>query len=117
MKALCDSIFELSATIRSLPKKRQHKAMLQAGEITKDFRQKYSAMRVVIEWILGHVQGSFPFPFEKDANVMGTSDIVGNLKFAVILQNFLVCLNGSQASKYFGTEPPTLEQYLNEELV
>lgn len=89
------------------------------GVITQeqqDFNAAMSKHRVCVEWGFGIVLNNWTFmEHKKPLKVLGTP--VGLFyQVAVLLTNCLTCLKGSnQISSHFNLNPPTLNEYLNNE--
>lgn len=81
----------------------------------KKVNEALAAKRIVVEWEFGHVAKLFSFvrhkPEQKTLlNRCGLFYLV-----ATLMKNVHICVNGgNQTSTYFGLEPPTLEEYINE---
>lgn len=76
------------------------------------FNTRMSAVRQAVEWGFGHVIREFAFLDFKKNQKLYLQDIGAMYLTATILTNCHSCLYGNQTSKYFGTEPPTLQEYL-----
>ena len=75
------------------------------------FNSRMASVRVSVEWCFGDVVTNFAFlDFKKNLKVnlspVGKIYIVGAL-----MQNAHTCIYGNIASKFYGVEPPTVEEY------
>ena len=77
------------------------------------FNKSMSATRVSVEWIFGDVINSFKFlDFKKNLKIRLSS--VGKMYIVcALLQNSIACLYGNQTSKFFGLEPPSVQEYFS----
>ena len=77
------------------------------------FNKSMSATRVSVEWIFGDVINSFKFlDFKKNLKIRLSS--VGKMYIVcALLQNAIACLYGNQTSKFFGLEPPSVQEYFS----
>lgn len=85
------------------------------GALTRNqnrVNKQMSKLRVSVEWGFEKIIQLFPFlDFKK--NLKFYKQPIGNYyKVGAIFTNCHTCLYGSQASTYFGCDPPQLEQYL-----
>ena len=76
-----------------------------------DFNKSMSAVRTSVEWLFGDITNYFKFlDFKKNLKV-GLSQIGKMYIVCAILQNALTCLYFNSTSKFFGLDPPTLQEY------
>ena len=81
------------------------------SNVQHKFNNNMSKVRTSVEWGFGKISGVFAF-LDFHRNLKVYLQPVGKLMYTgAILANVHTCLYSSQTSKYFGLEPPTLEQY------
>ena len=89
-------------------------APFRGNGITLDmeaFNSSMSTVRVSVEWIFGDVVRSFKALDFKNNLKIGLSS-VGKMYFvSAIIQNAITCLYGNQTSRFFGLEPPAVQDY------
>ena len=70
-----------------------------------------SDVRISVEWLFGYIVNYFKFlDFKKNLKIALSS--VGKMYVVcALIRNALTCLYGNETSKYFGLEPPTLQEY------
>lgn len=87
-------------------------APFREGPITPEmagYNQSMSSVRVAVEWIINY----FKFmDFKKNLKI-GLSQVGKMYIVSAILRNALTCLYGNTTSKFFGLEPPTLQEYFS----
>lgn len=76
-----------------------------------NFNAAMSSVQQSVEWLFGDIVNYFKFlDFKKNLklqlNAVGKFYIV-----AAILRNALTCMYYNETSRFFGLEPPTLQQY------
>ena len=77
----------------------------------RDWNKYMSQVRVSVEWLFGDIINFFKFlDFKKNLKV-GLSAVGKMYLVCALLTNAKCCLYGSQTSRYFGLEPPLLEEY------
>ncbi|CAG7733807.1 unnamed protein product [Allacma fusca] len=82
------------------------------SDAQKKFNTDMSALRVSVEYGFGKIIQLFAFlDFKKNQKLL-MQDIKKQYIVGGILANCHTCLNGSQVSRYFSCNPPTLEEYL-----
>lgn len=92
------------------PYKREEEFDLSPAE--KRFNAKMSKARIAVEWgFLKTVQKFAYLDNHKQMKLWGTP-ISHYYEAATLLTNFHSCLYGNQTAKYFGVEPPSLDEYL-----
>ena len=77
---------------------------------------RMNGTRTSVENFFGKVINDFPFiDFTRNKKILGNKSPVGDLyKVAVLLTNFKVCCQGSQAGGgIFGVSPPELDHYIH----
>ncbi|KAI8136362.1 hypothetical protein BJV82DRAFT_528300 [Fennellomyces sp. T-0311] len=72
-----------------------------------------SKVRTSVEWRFKDILQHFAFLGFKPAQKLQMSNVGTAYAVATILSNCHKCLYGSQTSKYFEVDPPTLEEYLS----
>lgn len=78
----------------------------------QNFNAAMSSVRMAVEWEFGKIIKLWAF-MDFPKNIKLYKSPVGKLyHVAVLLTNFHTCLYGSQTSRHFGVEPPTLEEFL-----
>lgn len=79
----------------------------------EDFNAEMSKLRQCVEWGFGDIVTNFAFvDFRKNLKIF--LQPIGKIYLAATLMtNCRACLYGNQTSVYFGVNPPSLEQYLN----
>ena len=81
------------------------------SKLEHKFNKNMAAVRGSVEWGFGKIGNNFAFlNFHKNIKVY-LQPVAKLMYAAVILTNAHTCLYSSQTSKYFGLEPPSLEQY------
>jgi len=101
LPALVDGIFsDVSAALYPLPSKN----IAEKLNISPETCKKYSAVRVTVEWTIGHLKRWFPDAFCKEKMTSATNP-AWILRAAVILYNFVVCLRGCQVPLYSQLNP------------
>lgn len=77
------------------------------------FNTSMSSVRNSVEWLFGDIINYFKFlDFKKNLKIELSS--VGKFYLvSAILRNTLTCLYHNQTSKYFGIDPPTLQEYFS----
>lgn len=77
----------------------------------EDFNKSMSAVRTSVEWLFGDISNYFKFlDFKKNLKI-GLSQIGKMYIVCAILQNARTCLYLNSTSKFFGLDPPTLDEY------
>lgn len=80
-----------------------------------DVNDSMKAVRIAVEWEFGHVAKLFSFVRYKPEQKILHSRCGLFYEVATLMKNVHICVNGgNQTSKYFGIEPPTLEEYIDE---
>ena len=76
-----------------------------------EFNRAMSAVRVSVEWVFGDIVNFFKFlDFKKNLKIRLSA--VGKMYIVCsLLTNARTCLYGSQTSKYFNLDPPSLNEY------
>lgn len=76
-----------------------------------DYNKCMSEVRVSVEWLFGDIVNYFKFiDFKKNLKIQLSS--VGKLYIvSALLRNALTCLYGNLTSKFFGLEPPQVQDY------
>ena len=84
-----------------------------AQGVQQIFNSRMSKIRSSVEWGFKEVVSQFAFvDFKK--NLRLHRNAVGKIyQVAALMTNCHICLYGSQASKFFDLDPPTLEEYLS----
>jgi hypothetical protein len=77
------------------------------------FNIAMSSVRQSVEWGFGRVTTYFAFVDFKKNLKLDLQPIAVYYKIAALLTNCLTCINSSITNSYFGTNPPSLEQYIN----
>jgi len=115
MPALVDGIFShIAGALNPIPSE----DMASQLGISPETCAKYSAVRIAVEWTIGHLKRWFPYAFCKQ-KMTSVSNRTGILQVSVILYNFIVCLRGSQVSLYTRLDPfklgprEALDKYLS----
>jgi len=101
LPALVDGIFsKIDGCLYPIPSEDD----AETKGISRTTTAKYSALRVVVEWVIGRLKNWFPFAFCKHKMTidMNRKGILGT---SVILYNFITCLRGSEASLYAKIRP------------
>ncbi|XP_031554794.1 uncharacterized protein LOC116291725 [Actinia tenebrosa] len=79
----------------------------------QQFNSLMSKVRVTVEWGFGKITQLFAFlDFKRNLKVL-LQPTAKYYLVACVLVNCHTCLYGSQTSKFFGLDPPTLERYLS----
>ena len=79
--------------------------------IQKQYNKAMSRVRVSVEWVFGDIVNYFAFvDFKKNLKI-GLSSIGKMYLVCGIIRNAHTCLYHSVATKYFGMEPPSLQDY------
>ena len=87
--------------------------MVEPNPDMEAFNQSMSSVRVSVEWLFGDIVRSFKFmDFKKDLKV-GLSAVGKIYIVSGILQNCLTCMYSNLTSKFFGLDPPTIQEYIN----
>lgn len=86
-------------------------ANLTANE--QAFNKSMSAVRTSVEWIFGDIVNYFKFLDFKKNQKLQLSAIGKYYLVAAILRNALTCLYPNETSKFFGVEPPTIDEYFS----
>ena len=68
-----------------------------------------------VEWVFEEIVTYFKFIDFKEDLKIGLSPVGKTYAVCALLQNASTYLYGSNTGKYFGTEPPTLEFYFNDQ--
>lgn len=77
-----------------------------------EFNTAMSSARIAVEWAFGKVVQFFAFVDYKKNQKILLQPVASHYFCAVLFTNCHTCFNGSEASKYFGVQPPTLQEYL-----
>lgn len=72
--------------------------------------------RVTVEWFFGGDGSRFPLIIDQHHNRFMKVAVSAQVAFAVIINNAINCLEMSQKSQYFGRLPPSVEEFLHNEL-
>nr|XP_054763769.1 uncharacterized protein LOC129270405 [Lytechinus pictus] len=82
-------------------------------EIQTEFNKAMSSVRISVEWLLGDITSYFKFVDFKKSNKSWLSACGTMYTVCSLLTNAHTCLYGTcnSTSKYFGLDPPTLEEY------
>ena len=87
------------------------------SQVEADFNEAMASVRIAVEWGFGEVVQQWAFvDYSKNLKVLWQP--VGTFySVATLLLNCRVCLgHGGKVSDFFGVAPPTIEQYLNNQL-
>ena len=77
------------------------------------FNKSMSSVRESVEWIFGDVICTFKFlDFKKNLKI-GLSSVGKHYIVSSLLRNAITCLYGNSTSKYFGVDPPSVEEYFD----
>lgn len=89
-------------------------ALFRVGQITpemEEFNRSMSSVRVAVEWIFGDIINYFKFmDFKKNLKI-GLSQVGKMYVVSAILRNGLTCIYGNTTPKFFGLQPPSLQEY------
>ena len=89
-------------------------ADLAAADV--QFNKAMNAQRTSAEHAFGKVTAIFSaLSFSRTQKILATC-VSDQYRFAVLLTNAHTCLYGSQMTSSFNTDPPTLEQYFNDNI-
>ena len=89
-------------------------APFRGGVLNEDqvaWNTSMSKVRIAVEWLFGDVVNYFKFLDFKNFFLICLSSVGKMYLTCVITQNAHTCLYGSTTSKYFQTNPPTLQEY------
>lgn len=77
------------------------------------FNESMSSVRESVEWLFADIVNYFKFlDFKKNLKLQLSA--VGKFYIvAAILRNALTCMYFNETSKFFGLEPPTLQEYFS----
>lgn len=77
----------------------------------QQFNKSMSVVRSSVEWIFGDIVCSFKFiDFKKNLKI-GLSAVGKYYVVSALLRNALTCMYSNGAAKFFGVDPPSLEEY------
>ncbi|XP_064462205.1 uncharacterized protein LOC135372615 [Ornithodoros turicata] len=76
------------------------------------FNEAMSSVRQAVEWGFGKIAGLFAFVDFRENQKLHRQKVARMYKAGALLANCHTCLYGSQVSRYFGVDPPSLEDYL-----
>ena len=96
------------------PVTRQIQGPFRGGMLTqlqKEWNKSMSQVRISVEWIFGDILNYFKFlDFKKNLKIYLSA--VGRMYVTcALLHNARAILYGSTTSKYFGIDPPTIDEY------
>lgn len=84
-------------------------------EEEKKVNDAMASVRIAVEWEFGHVAKLFSFVRYKPEQKVHLSRCGLFYVVATLMKNVHICVNGgNNTSVYFGLDPPTLEEYINE---
>ena len=89
-------------------------APFRRGNLThamQQYNSGMSAVRVTVEWVFGDIINDFKFlDFKKNLKI-GMSSVGKMYLVCTLLNNALTCLYGNNTSRFFGLDPPSLQEY------
>lgn len=78
----------------------------------QEFNRTMSSARQSVEWCFGKIATNFSFlDFKKDLKIL-LQPVAKYYVVGALITNCHTCLYGSQTSRYFQCQPPSLESYL-----
>ena len=79
----------------------------------QQFNKAMSQVRVSVEWLFGDIVNYFAFlDFKKNLKI-GLSPVGKMYIVCALLRNAHSCLYQSSTSKFFGIDPPQIQDYFN----
>ncbi|XP_014674819.1 PREDICTED: uncharacterized protein LOC106814941 isoform X3 [Priapulus caudatus] len=79
--------------------------------VQNEYNKSMSSVRISVEWLFGDIVNFFKFIDFKKSQKVWLSACGKMYAVCGLLTNAHTCLYGNNTSKFFGLEPPTLEEY------
>ncbi|XP_071478438.1 uncharacterized protein [Diadema antillarum] len=77
----------------------------------QDYNKSMSSVRITVEWLFGDIVNFFKFVDFKKTQKVCLSTCGKMYAVCGLLTNAHTCLYGNNTSRFFGVEPPALEEY------